>query len=303
LEWARQRLQLRGWQPLGNLLVGVVLAVGSALGIYDYFVRHGDDPELAYFFEADQVLEAVEINRFLGSGWQGEGIFEPRQDALPGRHVYLAPRMWESRLTVNFLVASPDEVSILGRDPPTEAEQVLALVWPHGSMVDVMQVLPRPARIDVWPGPLERGDLDPEPRLLYVAFRAARLRETASAIAQFEEGIELLGWETESGEDGRTRVTLRWRAKQTLDQDYTTFVHLIREGQIVAQEDGVPGSGFFPTSWWEPGDEIVDVRLLDAPYDPEREQMIVGWYQLDSMQHLRVLDENAQAGTHELVLR
>ena len=193
LEWVRQRLQLRGWRRLGDVLIGIILGIGSVLGVYDYFGRHGSDPQLAYFFEADQVQEAVEINRFLGSGWQGEGISEPKRAAIPDRRVYLAPRVWEGRLTVDLLVASPGQVSILGRDPTVEASQVLALAWPHGSMRDVVQVFPHPARIDVWLGPLEQGDLDPEPRLLYVAFQASRLSETAPAVARFEEGLEFLG--------------------------------------------------------------------------------------------------------------
>ena len=303
LEWVREHLQPRKWRHAGSWLVAAVLGIGCVLGAYDYFVRYGGDPELAFWFEADQVQEAVEINRFLGSGWQGEGIAEPKGTLLPDRHVYLAPRMWEDRLTVNFLVASPEQVSILGRDPPVGTDQNLVLVWPHEEMRDSLSVLPHPARIEVWPGPLERGDLDLEARLLYVAFQATRLRAPSAAMARFEEGIELLGWEATAEPDGQTRISLRWRASGPLSRSYTAFTHLVRDGQIVAQEDGIPGYGYFPTAWWEQNDEIVDVRILNAPYDPTREQVVVGWYELDSMRHLRVLDEHSQAGADRLVLK
>ena len=79
---------------------------------------------------------------------------------------------------------------------------MLVLAWPFEDLRQVQEVLPHPAEVSVWPGPMERGDLDAEPRLLYVAYRAqpieaASTAETTPAVARFEEGIELLGWETE----------------------------------------------------------------------------------------------------------
>jgi len=299
LEWVRERLRQHspGW--VGNLMVGVVLGITTLWGSYDYFIRHGSDPELAYAFEADQVQEAIEINRFLGTGWQGKGIAEPQGELIAGRHVYLGPRMWEDRLTVNLLVASPERISILGRDQPVGADQVLVLAWPHGDMSEVQQVLPRPAQIEVWPGPLERGDLDAEPRLLYVAFRGMQLGQASDpAMARFEQDIELLGWDTAPGNAGQTHLQLRWRATHPLGTDYTVFVHIVRDDQVIAQDDGFPGGGFWPTTWWRPRDEIVDMHLLSTPYDPARDRIMVGWYEWRSMQHLKVLDEAGQ-GPHE----
>ena len=73
--------------------------------------------------------------------------------------------------------------------------------------------------------------------------------------------------------------------------DYTVFVHLIRDGQTIAQDDGFPGGGYLPTTWWQPGDEILDEHVLPARYDPDRDEIRVGWYEWRSMQHLAVLDE------------
>jgi len=91
---------------------------------------------------------------------------------------------------------------------------------------------------------------------------------------------------------------LRWRARERIGTDYSVFVHLVRDGQIVAQDDGFPGGGYLPTTWWQPGDEILDVHVLPASYDPEQDNIQVGWYEWRSMQHLAVLDEHLQpAGT------
>jgi hypothetical protein len=81
------------------------------------------------------------------------------------------------------------------------------------------------------------------------------------------------------------------------------FVHLLREGRVITQDDGAPGRGFYPTTWWVPEDEIVDVHVLNAPYDPGREQLVVGWYEYGSMRHLRVIDESGQPGAERLALQ
>jgi len=303
LEWARGRLAARGYVAVGSLLVGTVLTVSAIWGGVDYFWRHGGDPqELGYYFEADQLREAIEINEFLGTGWQGTGISEPEANLIAGRHVYLGPRMWEGRIAVNFLVASPDRVSILDRDPVTEANQVLALVWPHGDMSAARDVLPSPAEISVQPGPLERGDLDETPSLLYVAFRGDRLQEISSALARFEAGIELLDWRVDATDDGESTVYLRWRTIRKQAKDYTVFVHLERDGTIIAQDDRAPGAGYYPTTWWKPGDEIADTHVLKVPYDPTRHQIWIGWYEPSSMQHLRVLEQDSQPGGTRLRL-
>ncbi|MBN1640618.1 MAG: glycosyltransferase family 39 protein [Anaerolineae bacterium] len=303
LEWAHTRLAAAGRAGLGRSLIAIVLVGSAVWGGYDYFVRHaGNAQELGYAFEADQLQEAVEINRFLGTGWQAEGLGEPRGALIPGRHVYLGPRMWENRIAVNLLVASPEQVSILGRDPVVEAEQVLALAWPHGDMGGVRQVLPWPSEITVWAGPLERGDLDAEPRLLYVAFRGDRLTQPADAIARFEGGIELLSWGAAPTEDGGTHVQLRWRTTAPLSTDYTVTIHLDSGGAVIAQDDRAPGAGYYPTTWWRPGDEIVDTHVLDVPFDPAARTLWVGWYELGSMQRLRVLDRDQQPGPDQLIL-
>jgi hypothetical protein len=304
LEWAHDQLAKCAPAWTARLMIGVVLVISAVWGGYDYF-RHASDPDLGYAFEADQLHEAVEINQFLGTGWQGQGISEPRGDLIPGRHVYLGPRMWETRHTVNLMVASPERISILGRDPVVDAEQVLAMAWPHRDMSDVRQVgqvLPIPAEITVWPGPLERGDLDPEPALLYVAFRGDRLAQASEARVRFEAGIELVDWHAETT-DGKTQLQLRWRTLRPLTTDYTVFVHLERGRSVVAQDDRAPGAGYYYTTWWRPGDEIVDTHVLEARYDPNQDRILVGWYEWSSMQHLRVLDENDQPGEDRFVLQ
>jgi hypothetical protein len=112
------------------------------------------------------------------------------------------------------------------------------------------QVFPSPAEVRAWAGPLEKGDLDDEARLLYVAYRGSRLGSSRPAVARFEEGLELLDVEIEPEGEGQTRIRLRWRAASPLATDYNVFVHLVRGDEVLGQDDGAPGGGLYPTSWW-----------------------------------------------------
>jgi hypothetical protein len=79
----------------------------------------------------------------------------------------------------------------------------------------------------------------------------------------------------------RLNLQLWWRVRIPTDVDYTVFVHLLDSaGNIVAQVDGAPVDGRYPTSAWEVGETIVDARSLELPADlPAGEyQLILGLY-------------------------
>ncbi len=64
-------------------------------------------------------------------------------------------------------------------------------------------------------------------------------------------------------------LTLYWQADQAVTMDYTVFVHLVDpQGHLLGQHDGPPGEGEYPTSWWLPGQAVVDRHAiqLSEPY-------------------------------------
>ena len=100
------------------------------------------------------------------------------------------------------------------------------------------------------------------------------------ATANFGSQIELLGYDT-ARQPGSLAVTLHWRVLQPPAEDYSVFVHLLdAEGQIVAQHDGQPQNGAYPTSVWDLGEVIADEHALDLPakLPAGRYQLRVGWY-------------------------
>jgi hypothetical protein len=90
-------------------------------------------------------------------------------------------------------------------------------------------------------------------------------------------------------------VSLRWSADDWLDADYTVFVHLVDaegDGAAIAQGDGPPLNGRWPTSLWIPGTALDDVHTVTLPdglaagmYD-----LLVGLYDPASGERLRLPD-------------
>ena len=93
-------------------------------------------------------------------------------------------------------------------------------------------------------------------------------------------------------------VTLRWRGLRAMEEDYTVFVHLVGpDGRLHGQVDSWPVQGSYPTSQWVTGKVVIDdyeVRLEpDAPPGPYRVE--VGLYRLETMERLRILDDEGNA--------
>ena len=94
---------------------------------------------------------------------------------------------------------------------------------------------------------------------------------------------------------GQTAVTLYWQALAPADRDYTVFVHLLGEGElVVAQRDTYPGLGLLSTTrlatHLEPGDAWADRYVLRVPntaYAPDEAQIEVGVY--DAASGMRLL--------------
>jgi len=97
-------------------------------------------------------------------------------------------------------------------------------------------------------------------------------------------------------ESGRTclQLTLFWQPLTPLPIDYTSFVHRRNDdGVTVAQRDGQPLDGAYPTSRWQPGEVVIDPIALTLPDDlpPGQYKLFVGLYQLDTLARLSVVDD------------
>jgi hypothetical protein len=119
---------------------------------------------------------------------------------------------------------------------------------------------------------------------------------------QFAGLIELLGYDA-AQQEGMLAVTLHWRCVEPPHADYTVFVHLLdAAGEIVAQRDGQPQGGTYPTSVWDVDEVVGDEHRLALPPDlpPGNYRLRVGLYTLETGARLGVVGGGDSA---ELELR
>ncbi|HID64073.1 MAG TPA: hypothetical protein EYP49_15245, partial [Anaerolineae bacterium] len=88
-------------------------------------------------------------------------------------------------------------------------------------------------------------------------------------------------------------LTLYWRAQQTMSESYKVFNQsYYGEGHMVAQQDGYPLCGRYPTPGWRPGELITDqyrIRVRDVPGGVY--PLYTGLYLEENFERLPVLDE------------
>jgi hypothetical protein len=177
------------------------------------------------------------------------------------------------------------------------------LLWPYDELSRYLHLMPLNARIEVRAGPLAQGDLEDVPYTAYVAYAAEPMAEPPPGyLARFGDQIALVNYAVELRER-EWRVRLEWEALTPPVEDYTVFVHL-RDGEhVVAQDDGEPAEGYYPTSLWRGGDVIVDTRVLDPPDEWESDpRLVVGLYAWPTMERLRAVTSSGESLPDEFVL-
>ncbi|MFQ5594357.1 MAG: ArnT family glycosyltransferase [Anaerolineae bacterium] len=114
----------------------------------------------------------------------------------------------------------------------------------------------------------------------------------------FGEQVQLLGYElqAESVHPGEPfRLTLYWRALVDIDRDYSVFIHLVDDNElIVAQRDSYPSGGNAITSRWPVGPLIVDQHTVQIPSTapaPLQTRLKIGLYDYQSGTRLMVADD------------
>jgi 4-amino-4-deoxy-L-arabinose transferase-like glycosyltransferase len=105
--------------------------------------------------------------------------------------------------------------------------------------------------------------------------------------------------------DASVIVTLTWTAKTPPPQDYSVFIHLMDEnGDVIAQHDGPPVGGCYPTSWWLPGDSVTDPHILPltVPLAANTVQLRVGMYDQITLTRLPAYNEKHLRLTDDIIV-
>ena len=100
------------------------------------------------------------------------------------------------------------------------------------------------------------------------------------------------------------KIDFFWRTIENPDSDYTSFVHIVNsDDQIVAQQDGQPFDGRYPTSTWPPGELFVVEQFLPAVPDGEY-RIFIGWYthQGNGWERLSTVAQGGMPATDHVLL-
>ena len=90
---------------------------------------------------------------------------------------------------------------------------------------------------------------------------------------------------------------MNWVADST-PGELRGFVQLVApDGSLVAQQDGIPGGGYAPSTGWKPGAPVADRRGLALPADmaPGDYRLIAGLYDAATGQRLPVTGPDGTA--------
>lgn len=278
----------------------LVLIVSAVLNVRAYR-QHLHSEAVYYNYEAGATQLAVDVNRFLGAGWQGTGLRAAETASQPDRAVYMAARLWENWASVRYLVPASPALHVLDSDtePPAASGDVLVVLWPFEDPGTALRFLPKGQLISVQEGARERGDLETRDRLLYVTYRSQPNAMTpANATARWEHGLRLSGYTVAPRADGTLQADLYWQTEAPLAEGYTVFCHVLQNGAMVGQHDGPACQGYYGTERWRAGETVRDRHIiaLSAPWDAQTMQLVVGLYRWETMTHLAVLDAGGAAG-------
>jgi hypothetical protein len=130
----------------------------------------------------------------------------------------------------------------------------------------------------------------------------------AAGATSFADKIALVNIdlpETALQAGGRLPVQLTWQALTQIEEDYTVFLQILdSDDKILGQIDSWPQQGTFPTSHWQPGELVEDSysipineELAPGPYE-----LHVGFYLLENLRRLPIVDENGQTVNDKVVV-
>ncbi len=132
------------------------------------------------------------------------------------------------------------------------------------------------------------NQVDEEQDLLGPVIVTPEAVASEAPVGRLEQGVGLLSPAVRRSGDGLD-VDLRWLPSRRLEREYSVFVHVLdAAGKLVAQADGPPAGGRWPTLHWLPNVPVEDSRhvALPAGLPTGTYQVTAGLYQLQTGERL-----------------
>jgi hypothetical protein len=282
-DWLREKLSHNAAVYLAP--IGVILILGSlTYHTYLLFIKWPEVSNLREQFTAEPVDLALNmINRVESEVVFAELIPESEDIAafewyFPGQPIdrmdfrKCLPLPHQNDTRINYLVLSGRDQETVGKLLDLYPESAAPLydldLWQ--TTASVVEVLP--------------GATAPPP--------------TNQPTALFDSGISLYGydWSADTLRPEETLfLTLYWHVTESVSADWTAFTHIgtgFDDQPLVAQRDGLPCLGFYPTSSWKPGVVVIDSFAITIPAGtpPGQYDVSVGWYAFPSLERLALID-------------
>ena len=271
---------LWNWPHLPVLLrraaVLLLLAGSAALTICDY-ANYGQQPDVGYLFES----AAAEL------------AYSAIADENAGATVFLDRRFPDSWPSIRFLLDDNRYTPFAPENglPPLNGATVV-YAWPYDSL-DFLSTIRPPAQVDIAPGPLARGDLEPEPYSLYTRYAISPGRGASEPAAILGGEFNLGSATSELTAPDRLVVSTNWERAAAADGPLPAlFIHVIGPNGALAQYDGPLGRGLWPPALWGEGIMAIESHelQLSRPYDPATDSVQIGLYWAETGERLPVRD-------------
>jgi hypothetical protein len=258
-------------------------------------VRFGSDPEepLAILLSANAEQRSV-----------------PAKGYLPLELCWLPLRQTETPITILVHIVGPENSVVTGRRTFPGLGRLPTTIWQPGeafcdqvnvaNQEDLPETLVYQIEVAMLDSEAEQrvpalsADGQPMPGIFVGRVRLVSANEPVSVIGDQDGGerIQLVdssfAAEWDAGET--SMLTLEWVTHEELARDYHVYVHLLDKvsGAIVAQADGPPLGGWYPTSFWPAGQIMVDQRDFPVPADLQAGSydLVVGLYDLESLEQV-----------------
>ncbi len=249
------------WQPGDTLLTMNTPAAGLYLGHADGFTVQTD---------ADQFLlhtRTAPVDRWLGVPWVGRAAdFNAVLNANE--------RVW-------FVIDTIRQPVYFRGDWQAIVNTQMEQVWAKDNVL-IYRTYPDRTPLPTEPGTLINATLGDSIQLVGYAVNNSKFQQPAAQAGETQNSTLAL--------------VLFWQPLVPLSIDYTTFLHLRDpNGLVIAQRDGQPVDGAYPTSHWQPGETVIDPITLPLPegLPAGRYTLFTGLYQLDTLERLPVANDTS----------
>ena len=272
----------------------VLLLGGSAALTARSYIDYAQQPDVAYLFES----AAADLAHAAAA------------DTQAGLAVYLDRRFPDGWPSVRFLLGDQPAATFTPADGlPALVAPSAVYAWPYDSLDFLPAAIDGAALVEITPGPLARGDLEPEPYSLYTRYAVTPQPASPDPATSVNfDGSFLLDVSASLPAADEVVVDLRWRP----DSGYTgdrqppnVFIHVTGPEGMVAQYDGPLLRGLWPTAGWSPEVQVSEryALRLPRPFNPAGDSVAIGLYWPNTNERLPVLETPGQIADDKVIIR